>query len=182
MGSAYGVYIGANIGLALQDNYAALLILRCLQGTGSSGTVALGSGVVVDIASSGERGTFIGKFVSRSSLNTSLISCRRFSTRTNGRSGNSTCYRRYLGRVSTLAMALWFLTISAVVFLIPLALTFPETGFNVVGNGSLPPQSWNMSLLNYLHNRSIEYIDVLSRTQSRQEKKAAQAEIARRRH
>ena len=54
------VYIGANIGLALQKNYAALLVLRCLQSSGSSGTVALGNGVVADIASSGERGKFIG--------------------------------------------------------------------------------------------------------------------------
>lgn len=54
------IYIGANVGLALQNNYAALLILRCLQSTGSSGTVALGNGVVADIASSGERGRFMG--------------------------------------------------------------------------------------------------------------------------
>jgi MFS family permease len=54
------IYIGANIGLALQDNYAALLVLRCLQSTGSSGTVALGNGIVADIASSGERGKFYG--------------------------------------------------------------------------------------------------------------------------
>jgi hypothetical protein len=54
------IYIGANVGLALQNNYAALLVLRCLQSAGSSGTVALGSGVVADIASSGERGKFMG--------------------------------------------------------------------------------------------------------------------------
>ena len=52
--------LGANIGLALQNNYAALIVLRCLQSTGSSGTVALGNGVVADIASSGERGKFMG--------------------------------------------------------------------------------------------------------------------------
>ncbi len=75
----------------------------------------------------------------------------------------------------------WFLTILAVVFLIPLALTFPETGRNVVGNGSIPPQGWNMSLLNYLQTRRIERSDTLNRTQSRQEKKAAQAELARNR-
>ena len=46
--------LGANVGLALQNNYVALLILRCLQSTGSSGTVALGNGIVADIASSGE--------------------------------------------------------------------------------------------------------------------------------
>ena len=54
------IYIGANVGLALQNNYAALLVLRCLQSTGSSGTVALGNGVVADISSSGERGKFMG--------------------------------------------------------------------------------------------------------------------------
>lgn len=54
------IYIGANIGLALQNNYAALLVLRCVQSTGSSGTIALGNGVVADIASSGERGMFMG--------------------------------------------------------------------------------------------------------------------------
>ena len=54
------IYIGANIGLALQNKYSALIILRCLQSTGSSGTVALGNGVVADISSSGERGKFMG--------------------------------------------------------------------------------------------------------------------------
>ena len=56
------IYIGANIGLALQNNYAALLVLRCMQSMGSSGTIALGNGVVGDIASSGERGKYMGEF------------------------------------------------------------------------------------------------------------------------
>lgn len=50
------IYLGANVGLALQKNYVALFILRCVQSTGSSGTVALGNGVVGDIATSVERG------------------------------------------------------------------------------------------------------------------------------
>ena len=37
---AFIIYLGANIGLALQDSYAALFILRCLQSTGSSGAIA----------------------------------------------------------------------------------------------------------------------------------------------
>ena len=64
------IYIGANVGLALQNNYAALLVLRCLQSTGSSGTVALGNGVVADISSSGERGKFMGMSVSLSAFGT----------------------------------------------------------------------------------------------------------------
>lgn len=54
------IYIGANIGLALCKNYPSLLILRMLQAAGSSATIALGSGVVADIATSAERGNWMG--------------------------------------------------------------------------------------------------------------------------
>ena len=50
----FTIYICANLGIALQDSYVALLILRCLQSAGSSGTIALGSGVVGDIATPSE--------------------------------------------------------------------------------------------------------------------------------
>lgn len=50
-----GIYLLANMALALQSDYAALLVLRALQSTGSSGTVALGNAVMSDIATSSER-------------------------------------------------------------------------------------------------------------------------------
>lgn len=54
------IYFCANLGLALQSSYPALLTLRMLQSTGSSGTIAIGTGVVADIATSGERGVWMG--------------------------------------------------------------------------------------------------------------------------
>jgi len=57
---AFTIYLCANIGLALQRNYAALLILRMLQSGGSSGTIALVYAVVADIAPSSERGKWMG--------------------------------------------------------------------------------------------------------------------------
>lgn len=54
------VYIAADIGLALQGNYAALLVLRCLQSGGSSATGALANAVIADIATSAERGSYMG--------------------------------------------------------------------------------------------------------------------------
>ena len=75
----------------------------------------------------------------------------------------------------------WFLTILAVVFLIPLVVTFPETGRNVVGNGSIPPPGWNMSFLNYLEVRRTEKSNTFNRAQSRQDKKAAQVALSSRR-
>lgn len=54
------VYVAANIGLALQTNYAALMLLRCLQSSGSSGLVAIAIAVVADISTPHERGGWMG--------------------------------------------------------------------------------------------------------------------------
>ena len=56
---AFTIYIAANIGLALQHNYAALMVLRALQSTGSSATVAIGNAVMADITTRAERGGYI---------------------------------------------------------------------------------------------------------------------------
>jgi MFS family permease len=56
----FSIYIVANIGLALQTNYAALLVLRCVQAAGSSATISLSIAVVADIATSAERGKYMG--------------------------------------------------------------------------------------------------------------------------
>ena len=57
---AFIVYFFANLGLALQNSYAALMVLRAMQSGGSSATVAIGNGVVADVITSAERGTYIG--------------------------------------------------------------------------------------------------------------------------
>ena len=43
----------------------------------------------------------------------------------------------------------WFLTITAAVVMLVFLLFFPETCRAIVGNGSIPSDGWNMSLLNY---------------------------------
>ena len=53
------INFGANLGLALQHNYTALLVLRCVQSSGSSGTVALAQGVLDDLTTSEQRGKFL---------------------------------------------------------------------------------------------------------------------------
>lgn len=58
---AFSIYFAANIGLATQKSYAALLVLRCFQSAGSSGTNALAYGVIADIATlAEERGKYLG--------------------------------------------------------------------------------------------------------------------------
>ncbi|KAI4161106.1 MAG: hypothetical protein LQ342_005143 [Letrouitia transgressa] len=156
------IYTAANIGLALQNNYAALFILRCLQSTGSSGTVALGNGVVADIATSGERGTYIG-YVQFGGMTAPAIAPIL-----------GGILSKFLGWRSIF----WFLTIMSVVYLIIFLISFPETGRNVVGNGSVPPQGWNMSVINYLHNRAISRNKKAGHSAAQEETKRAQQELA----
>ncbi|KAL9608949.1 MAG: hypothetical protein Q9167_006252 [Letrouitia subvulpina] len=157
------IYIAANIGLALQNNYAALLALRCLQSTGSSGTVALGNGVVADIATSGERGTYIG-YIQFGGMAAPAIAPVL-----------GGILSKFLGWRSIF----WFLTIMSVVYLIIFIISFPETGRNVVGNASVPPQGWNMSVINYLRTRTIRHDEEGGRHSAAQEEtKRAQQELA----
>ncbi|KOC08603.1 putative MFS transporter [Aspergillus flavus AF70] len=109
------LYIAANIGLALQNNYAALFVLRCLQSAGISTTIALGSG---------------------------------------GGVGYRNCRGARLIYGLRWRAIFWFLTIFAGTFTIQFLLFFPETAQKVVGNGSLPPPTWNLSLINWYQTRS----------------------------
>lgn len=53
------IYICANIGLALTQVYWLLMVLRCVQATGSASMIALSQGTVADIASPSERGGMV---------------------------------------------------------------------------------------------------------------------------
>lgn len=163
---AFVIYMGANIGLALQDSYAALFILRCLQSTGSSGAIALGFGVVADISSSAERGNYMGIVGAGTMMGPAVGPVI------------GGILAQFLGWRSIF----WFLTIVAGCFLIPFVLTVPETGRNVVGNGSVPPQGWNMTVLEWWNLRKeAKSADGLSRTRSAEGRRLQQAELARKR-
>lgn len=124
------VYIAANIGIALAPNYGAVLALRCLQSTGSSPTVALCSAVVADIATSAERGTYIGITAVPAVLAPALGPVI------------GGLLSQYLGWRSIF----WFLTILAGVTLVLVALFFPETCRLIVGDGSIPPPPFHQTL------------------------------------
>ena len=161
---AFTVYLGANVGLALQNSYAALLILRCLQSSGSSGAIALGYGVVADISTSSERGKYMGMVGAGTMLGPALAPVI------------GGIFSQFLGWRSIF----WFLVILAGCFLIPFALTVSETGRNIVGNGSIPPQGWNMTILECIRLRKEEKSQSgLSRTNTAEGRRLAQAELAR---
>lgn len=133
----FTIYIAANIGLALQNDYAALFVLRCLQSAGSSTTIALSSGVVSDVATVAERGSYMGFVTAGSLLGPSVGPVI------------GGLLAQYLGWRAIF----WFLAIFAGAFLVPFLIFFPETARGIVGDGSIPPQKWNMSLISYLKTR-----------------------------
>lgn len=138
---AFTIYLFANIGLALQRNYAALMVLRCVQSFGSSGTIALGYALVADIASTAERGRYIGYIGAGINIGPALGPFL------------GGLLSQYLGWPSLF----WFLTIFVAAWLVPWIFTIPETCRNVVGNGSVPPQSWNFPWIEYMRKSKTNH-------------------------
>ncbi|KAI4727509.1 citrate synthase [Aureobasidium sp. EXF-10728] len=136
--ACFVIYLAANLGLALQNNYAALLVLRCLQSGGSSGTIALANGVVGDIVTSAERGSYIA-FASVSSILGPTLSPIL--------GGLLSQYWDWHG-------IFWFLLAFGGVFFIPLFLFFPETCRDVVGDGSIPAPTLNWNLTDKLRHEN----------------------------
>lgn len=130
---SFTIFTAANIGLALQTNYIALIILRCLQSCGSSGTVTLSSGVVSDLVTRQQRGSYIGLASLGSSMGPAL----------------GPLIGGLLDHFLGWRAIFWFLTIFSGVMLLVIVVFIPETGRNVVGNGSIPPQWWNRPLIEY---------------------------------
>ncbi|KAF2097650.1 MFS general substrate transporter [Rhizodiscina lignyota] len=131
------IYMIANIGLALQTNYAALLILRLIQAFGCSAAIALSIAVVSDIATSSERGKYTGY------SQAGIVMGTAFGPTVGG------LLAQYLGWRSIF----WFLAIFSGVMCIIFTIFFPETCRNVVGNGSIPATGLNQSLLGYWQQR-----------------------------
>ena len=131
------IYLGANVGLALQNNYAALMVLRCMQSSGSSGMIALGNGIVADIAPSSERGVYMGFAMSGPMVGPAV----------------GPIVGGILAHSLSWPAIFWFLVIFSGAYFFLYATTHPETARKIVGNGSVPPRRWNRSLLDYMRLR-----------------------------
>lgn len=59
------IYAAANAALAnVPNSYAALMVLRCIQATGSASVIAIGAGVIGDITTQQDRAGGMGIFQS----------------------------------------------------------------------------------------------------------------------
>ncbi|KAI1027847.1 hypothetical protein LB503_011867, partial [Fusarium chuoi] len=145
------IYLAANVGLALQNSYVALIILRCLQSCGSSATIALGSATSADMVTRAERGKYLGYASMGVTLGPALGPVI------------GGLLDHYLGWRSIF----WFLTIFSAALFLVIFIFLPETCRNVFGNGGITPPCWNMSLIGYLKQRKQEHIEPVVEQRSR---------------
>jgi multidrug resistance protein len=131
------IFIIGNIGLALQTNYVALLILRMVQAVGGTAAIALTYAVVADIATSAERGRYMGY------AGCGILFGPAFGPTIGG------VLAQYLGWRAIF----YFLAIFSGVLLVLFIFLFPETCRNVVGNGSIPARGVNQSVLSWWQHR-----------------------------
>ena len=137
---AFVLYFSANLGIALQTNYATLVFLRCLQSAGSAGTIVIAYGVIADITTPVERGSHIGIMM--------------------GFTNAAPCLGPVLGGLIAEHLSwrwiFWLLAILSGVNLLCLLMLFPETSRKLVGNGALYPRSkLNLPFYSLFKDRKI---------------------------
>ncbi|KAF9773961.1 hypothetical protein IL306_008098 [Fusarium sp. DS 682] len=127
----FAVYTFANLGLALQKSYPALLVLRMVQSLGCSAAVAVSYGVIADVSVAADRGGLLGTAMIATNLGPAIAPVI-------GGGILSGAGWQWI---------FWFLMIAGGVMLLLLALLLPETSRKIVGNGSVNHKLWSKSLL-----------------------------------
>jgi sugar phosphate permease len=75
------LYFAVNIGLACQNSYPALLLLRMLQSLGTSGSISLAFGTVSDLWPPAERGRYVGWVTcGYNSISLHILCCKTISS------------------------------------------------------------------------------------------------------
>ncbi|KAL8647091.1 MAG: hypothetical protein Q9226_006579 [Calogaya cf. arnoldii] len=123
--ACFSLYLAANAALTVQSDYWVLLILRCFQSAGSSALVALCQGVVADVATAADRGSYVAYASVSTVLGPTL----------------SPIVGGFLSQHFGWGAIFVFLLCFGATLFVAIILFLPETCHNVVGNGSIPPPS-----------------------------------------
>jgi len=118
------IYTFANVGLAINNSFVGLLLLRCLQAFGIASTISIGSGIASDITLKAERASYIGICTGLSLLG------QAFGALIGGLISTGFGWRGIF----------WFLAIASGITFLFVAVFLPETSRSIVGNGSILPQ------------------------------------------
>ncbi|KAI9261471.1 major facilitator superfamily domain-containing protein [Phascolomyces articulosus] len=129
--STLTIFMAVCAGLAMVENFTALLVLRMVQAFGSSSAIALGAGVIGDIATPAERASYISIYKA----------CRTAATGIGPTIGGLVAYKLEWRWVFWVLFIKGFIDLSTICFFVP------ETLRSLVGNGSggyanPTPQQW----------------------------------------
>ncbi|KEY66280.1 hypothetical protein S7711_02745 [Stachybotrys chartarum IBT 7711] len=129
----FALALGSNIGLALQNSYPLLLVLRMVQSAGISASYGAAYGILADITTVSERGSYVGIMLVFTGAAPSFgpVVAGAFS---------QTLGWRWI---------FWFLAILTGAYFVIVVLLLPETQRNVVGNGSVKAQGLYRSVFDY---------------------------------
>ncbi|KAL4970379.1 major facilitator superfamily domain-containing protein [Aspergillus stella-maris] len=136
---------GSNIGLALQNSYPALLMLRMVQSAGASGSYGAACGVVADITTTAERGSYVGSLIFM----------------TNAAPSFGPVIAGVLTQELGWRWIFWFLIILTGVYLLIITFILPETQRKIVGNGSVRVEG--------IHRSFFDILTKTRKTQNHQE-------------
>ncbi|KAL8798070.1 MAG: hypothetical protein Q9182_006981 [Xanthomendoza sp. 2 TL-2023] len=129
----FTIYLAANVGLAVQRSWTALFLLRMLQSAGGAATIAIGYGVISDIAAPSERGGFVGTLLLGPNI--------------------ATAVGPVLGGALTQQLGwrwiFWILAILSGVCLLLISVFLPETSRYIVGNGCQEVSRLHRTLISY---------------------------------
>lgn len=137
--SMFTIYIIANLALALQNSFPALLALRMLQSLGCSATVAISYGVVADVATPAERGSMLGFAMIATNLGPAL----------------APVIGGILADHAGWRWIFWFLLICGVFVFLLLFFLLPETARGIVGNGFSVPSAWRQPFISVVTSINI---------------------------
>ncbi|SPN99772.1 related to antibiotic resistance protein [Cephalotrichum gorgonifer] len=143
--------LASNIGLALQDSYPGLFVLRMVQSSGASGSYGAAYGIVADITTVSERGSFVG----------SLIFF------TNAAPSFGPVIAGVLAQKLGWRAIFWFLVVLTGAYLVVVVLFLSETQRKLVGNGSIPTLGIHRSLFDRFTRDRLVYSDESHETRSK---------------
>lgn len=123
---ALGMYVVANVAIASSKTFSALVGLRVLQALAISGTFSVAYGVITDIASPAERGSYVSAVSFATTIAPSLGPVL----------GGAIAFS------AGWAWIFWFLALASGVCLALVIFLLPETSRNIVGNGSRKPPAY----------------------------------------
>ncbi|POS78996.1 hypothetical protein DHEL01_v202599 [Diaporthe helianthi] len=121
-----GIYVIANVAIASSKTFYSLLGLRILQALAISGTFSVAYGVITDIASPAERGSYVSAVSFAITIAPSLGPVL----------GGAIAFS------ASWIWIFWFLAIASGICLALMVFLLPETSRNIVGNGSRKPPAY----------------------------------------